>query len=509
MPNDKPDFKNDWTIMFFFASDNPLAPLLVSQLKAIKDAGFQEHTEVLVYFDPMEKGRETKIYNVNSKRKAYARDRSRGSSDYPQSLIGDGNDSYIRKMDGDEVDSESFSPEMKEAMSGASQASAHEMLGHFIDYGIKNHSAPNYMLFLVGHGMIVGRDMFLPDEDPISAITLQQLQQITKKFTHEGETSLQLLALHSCSMSSIEVAYQLRGTANYLMAHQGVAFANSWPYRQLVKKILNTIEKEKPWVPAAEGQNPEELEKAIKEKGSKVNRLVEKLYFHCLHNATDFLSAGYSADLALVSLKADKLSGIREPLQNLVRKLKEHLSKKTPLVNLILLAHWESQSFWDENYTDLYDFCFCLRRKCNEMESMLTAVKVKEGEIVDALDKLGIACDDLIKVLSRIKARKRSKRFERLVIQADNFGTKYQYARGLSVYFPWCEPLDDDKPVPVGKCEEAKTTARNQKIINHYKSYDFNVDFGDDSWWSFLDLYFTNTKRRPAKMNLKRMVRMK
>jgi len=63
MPNNNSEFKNDWTLMFFFASDNPLAPLLVSQLKAIKDAGFQEHTEVLVYFDPMEKGCPTKMKN--------------------------------------------------------------------------------------------------------------------------------------------------------------------------------------------------------------------------------------------------------------------------------------------------------------------------------------------------------------------------------------------------------------------------------------------------------------
>jgi len=72
MPNNASKFKNDWTLMFFFASDNTLAPLLVSELKAIKDAGFQEHTEVLVYFDPLEKGCPTKIYNVNCKRKAHA-----------------------------------------------------------------------------------------------------------------------------------------------------------------------------------------------------------------------------------------------------------------------------------------------------------------------------------------------------------------------------------------------------------------------------------------------------
>ena len=57
------------TIMFYFASDNPIAPLVVSEIKAIKDAGFQKNTNVLVYFDPMEKGARTQLCDVNSERK--------------------------------------------------------------------------------------------------------------------------------------------------------------------------------------------------------------------------------------------------------------------------------------------------------------------------------------------------------------------------------------------------------------------------------------------------------
>lgn len=195
MPND--NFKNDWTLMFFFASDNPLAPLLVSQLKAIKDAGFQEHTEVLVYFDPMEKGCPTKIYNVNQNRKAYAKAMWEKDKDYPKTKIGDGNDSFVRKMEGDEVNPETFPAAMKAAMDNPRTTPANEALTHFVQYGIKNHSARNYMLFLVGHGMIVGRDMFLPDEDPISAITLKELQTIMNEFVEKDKpTRLQLLSLH-------------------------------------------------------------------------------------------------------------------------------------------------------------------------------------------------------------------------------------------------------------------------------------------------------------------------
>ena len=496
MPNDNSNFKNDWTLMFFFASDNPLAPLLVSQLKAIKDAGFQEHTEVLVYFDPMEKGCPTEIYNVNSRRKAYALKQWKKDRAYPKSSIGDGNDSYIRKMKGDEVNSRYFSPAMRKAMANPSQTPADEMLGYFIDYALTNHKARNYMLFLCGHGLMVGRDMFLPDDDPVSAISLEQLQKIMRRFKQGKTTPLQLLSLHSCSMSSIEVAYQLRGTANYVMAHQGPAFANSWPYRQLLKKILNTIEREKR---GAEGRERQD-EEAITNRQIDVERLVEKLYYHCLHNATDFLSAGYSADLALCSLQENKLSRIKKPLQNLVGRLKENLYAKSPIMDLILLAHWESQSFWEENHTDLYDFCLCLRKRCNDMQSTLATVRVTRGKLVTALGDVKNACDEVIKVLSIIKSPERSERFKGLVIHADNFGNKYQYARGLSVYFPWCEPLDDDEP-PIRPNDETRPmpTPRNQRITQKYQRYDFNADLGADSWWSFLDLYFKETKRLSRK----------
>ncbi len=32
--------------------------------------------------------------------------------------------------------------------------------------------------------------------------------------------------------------------------------------------------------------------------------------------------------------------------------------------DLIRLAHLESQSYWQENYTDLFDFCSCLWARC-------------------------------------------------------------------------------------------------------------------------------------------------
>ena len=51
--------------------------------------------------------------------------------------------------------------------------------------------------------------------------------------------------MHSCSMSGVEVAYELKGKANYMMASQGVSFIGAWPYRQMLIKIYNAIEAER------------------------------------------------------------------------------------------------------------------------------------------------------------------------------------------------------------------------------------------------------------------------
>ena len=55
----------EWTLMFYFASDNPLAPGIVSQLKALKQAGFHPEANVVVHFDPNAENVPVHIFDVN------------------------------------------------------------------------------------------------------------------------------------------------------------------------------------------------------------------------------------------------------------------------------------------------------------------------------------------------------------------------------------------------------------------------------------------------------------
>jgi hypothetical protein len=55
----------EWTVMFYLASDNPLAPGVISHLKAMKSAGYHPQVNVLAQFDPHGESMPTHIFDVN------------------------------------------------------------------------------------------------------------------------------------------------------------------------------------------------------------------------------------------------------------------------------------------------------------------------------------------------------------------------------------------------------------------------------------------------------------
>ncbi len=511
--------EKEWTVMIFFAGDNALSPLIVSQLKAIKDAGFHQDVDVLVHFDSNEAGVPTRIFDVNRKRKNGTRGR--------RSKIGDGRDPFVRNMAEDTVDPKSIRGGPESASAGLRAAlenrpdtsNAVDALKNFIGFCRENHSARNYILYVVGHGLVVGNDAFLPDDNPVSAITLEELREVLEGFTKaiKGDGVLQLLGLHSCSMSAIEVAYQLKGTARYMIGSEGIGFLEGFPYRQLLKKIFNFVDgpRERPqggWRRRDDdGEEAEREERQANNPFAKDARLlIKKLYFLTLFNAADFMISGYSLDLCLCNLGTeenkenfDKLS---LSIRQLVVGLKDALAQERGR-ELILLAHWESQSYWGESYTDLFDFCLCLRKRCRLAlglpDEYLDAERPEEAET--DLGKLARACSDVMAQLERDRSGDFEKQYSRLVVHSCHFGPKYQYSHGLSIYFPWSRPLDDD-PTNAFRRTRVFRDGKNVKeddqgTMERYRGYRFNTELEKaakgQSWGSFLDSYFDATRRKP------------
>jgi hypothetical protein len=160
----------EWTVMFFCAGDNELAPLIVSQLKGIKDAGSHDDVDVLVYVDPNEKGVPTRVYLVNQN------GAPRNQSNNPFILNFEPDNLKLNGTEG------AAAIKLKEVLDAPDSVDVNESLKRFLLYCKEKHQAKNYALILLGHGMIVANDAFLPDESPVSSITLNELGSALEKF---------------------------------------------------------------------------------------------------------------------------------------------------------------------------------------------------------------------------------------------------------------------------------------------------------------------------------------
>lgn len=623
----QPNELREWTLMFYFASDNPLSPGVVSQLKALKDAGFHKDANVLARFDPHTLQTPTHIFDVNLIKKLKS---------YPQSDVGfTDNDPFVRnlvsdKLWGDEVVDgagktireqlqERFKSEnitydppqppkyvfetalaaqcpLTDCPLTANPSTANpstadptvnrptdepnptESLTNFLKFCRQFYPARHYMLFILGHGVVVGNDLFLYDEHAAGAhsVSLTNLGTILTEFARDIQNAearkkgvsgeFELVSFHSCSMSGLEVAYELKDSAKYMLASQGPAFVGSWPYRQILIRIFNDLNrssfapgdlrglasrilaggdvvftdlkrrldaesphlleriskgeqlepdalklvmhefnalleapdlyeklgeirlltstnellarhKEKPF----EGTDLKRLNRQLiveafhKELNrTNVNGMLSKIFDYCLYNSYDFQLAGYSFDLCLTDLRKLKdqtPKGLKAAFKELSKTLFDALpvpgekpsAEARLAAELILLAHWEAQSYFEENYVDLCDFCFCLHRKCEKIEELL--LEKRPVTIVT----MKTACEGVMNALESDKGG--------LIARSGFAGPTYQYSHGLSIFFPWSEPIGSDM------------------WKNQYKDYSLMMDT-NQAWKEFLERYFASTQRR-------------
>jgi len=586
--------EREWTVMFYLASDNPLAPGTITHLKAIKNAGYHPEVNVIAQFDPHTTNMPVHIFDVNRIEKM--KNPNRANIGFP------GNDPFVRNLVTDKLWPADLNKKMRKAVKDrldikfeppvpskemAEEPTPKDSLELFLKFCLKNYPARHYMLFIVGHGVIVGNDLFMHDEHVTptrngnakpSSLSLIDLAGILDRFKTSLRRAkrgpLELIGFHACSMSGAEVAFQLKGKANYMLAAQGPTYNGAWPYRQILIRLFNDLNSggrftkeglgadglvdtlksgkdsfsdflrrrfngngmqellgeheigERPAPELAQALAHEfnamladaklprefapeklstipnfqanELERQhhrlfnwrllqsmlppeVAQANTRMNvkRLCNKIFDYCLFNSFDFQLAGYSCDLTLCDL--NKVDDLQTPITNLVKSLKKGLrfSRRNdiPLIrDLMLLAHWESQSFFQEQYTDIYDFCFRLKAKCEQARTASSKTHcVLSRKTENVLKDIEDTCKEVMTVLKKGHGEDD----DGVIVRCEFVGPAYQYVHGLSVFFPWAQPV------------------ANPMWENLYKKFAFNK-LDRQNWRSFLKLYFAETMREPA-----------
>ncbi len=575
----------EWTVMFYFASDNPLAPGTISQLKAIKNAGFHREVNVIAQFDPHTINMPVHIFDVNMVEKLSPRkDTDTGFNS---------KDPFVRNLVLDKLWDENIKKDIQEQLNRdgnghngtpprekydppvpkitmSSEQDPKTSLAEFLEFCRIHYPARHYMLIILAHGVVVGNDLFMLDEhgasgeSPQRTLKLTDLREVLDTFDHKitgdkPSAKLELIGFHSCSMSAAEVAFELRGRANYMLAAEGPQFVGSWPYRQMLIRLFNEVENSKPLsnhsiaraivntVKTDISADANVFRKALNRNGGKellerhnpgdspdlelintladevktllkrpsfcedinngralssrmkrrktkhladpltgkhliefnreliseafpediqkvkIRRMFINFFDFCMYNSFDFQLAGYSSELTLCDL--NRVDQLQEPLATLATTLIEALASSAPAAdspvrNAILLAHWESQSYYEENYTDLYDFCFRLAAKYQTIQPtqpIFERIVAACNGVMDAL-KRGVHKNDF-----------------GAIVRCKFCGPTYQYSHGLSIFFPWSEPVG------------------NLMWDEEYERYELS---DRTKWRDFLKTYFTNTMRQ-------------
>ena len=293
------------------------------------------------------------------------------------------------------------------------------------------------ILVLSGHGSGAASD-FLNDETPASALSVPRLGRILEK------TSIEILGLDSCQMSTVEVGYEVRSSVSYLVASEGPVLNTGWPYRQVLARIAENA-----------ASSSEAVARAV--AGSYIRHY------------RDYEIAGVSTDVAVCDLA--KIGLVAEAVSELSRAMTAPLSElagdgleeafelgelsstdsasKTTEArafrDAIVLAHWSAQSYKCDRYTDLHDFA----------RQLLRFSAGRSGPGMDEVRKAGR------RVLDAVEAA---------VVSSGTTGAELQHSHGLSIYFPW-------------------------SFRDFFPEYR-NLRFAEQTGWAkFLEVYLRSTQR--------------
>lgn len=412
--------KNDWTVTVYMAADNSLAEESVWALTEILEIAPQPRSsmKIEVLFDSNAEGMPTKVYSFPittgpairgaASAKRIGRLRTLGSD-------------FVSKTASPKTAGKSSS--RSNSRGGESEnASDRGVLEKYLTETLPKHVNSRQLLVLSGHGSGAIGD-FLSGRRAQDPITIAGLGDTLRKVKEglKGQNPdfiFDIIGMDSCLMSMAEVAYELRDCASILIGSEGFEPETGWPYKEIIPEV---------------------------KKAADSTKLAREIVNEYIGYYADYAVAGTSVDLSACDLSRSEAlaTSLRELSETLVKEFK---AGDQEVIDAVLLAHWRAQSYKNEQYVDLWDFCDLLDKGCK----------------VDAVKQ---ACQNVQQVIDGTGSNGRP-----FVISSKYYGAAFQHSHGVSLYFPW---------------KESPTLDEYQKL-----------SFAEDTkWGAFLGIYVEKTQR--------------
>ena len=210
--NKKEGFK-EWTVICYLAGDNFLDWFMKENMRELIKAGSSDNVNVIAFLDTTDD--ETKIFEVNK-------------------------DDLVR------VPTRIVNYSWTESELNTGDP------GTFINYAtwaVREYPAKKYFVILGGYGegwigLMHDMNNGQGETDILSLNELEYgLKAISKEiYAVNGNEKIDVLGLDACYMGMLEVMYQVKDYADYLVSSENEEALDGWPYDKLIETIINNPE---------------------------------------------------------------------------------------------------------------------------------------------------------------------------------------------------------------------------------------------------------------------------
>jgi len=334
-----------WTVLVYEAADNDLEKYMVQDVNDMENIGSNTDMNIVLQMD---RGKE------------------------PSELSGGWGGARRLRLTKNEDPYNIDSPVLQDL--GQVNMSKPESLSDFIQWGMKNFPAEHYMLVMSDHG--AGWKGGIEDKSHDDWMSMPEMRQGIEDAQKRTGEKLDIIGFDACLMGQTEVAYELKDSADYMVASQEREGAEGWPYHNILSKdILKNIERA--------------IKLKVKLKPDEMAKFIVRA------------SAQDQKNLPTMSaIDLSKMDKVAKATDKFAKALIETDTPKTHLKTLVR----QTQKF--EGFKDHYDFC---RR-------IVLSDEVKDEKLKDSAQE----------VMDRV--------YEAVILEEHS--KDYPDAQGLSIYLP-------------------------------------------------------------------------
>ena len=347
----------EWTVMIYLDADNDLESAGINDINEMELVGSSSKVNIVVQAD--------RIPNYNFSNDDWTTTRR-----------------YYITQDSDQMQINSL---LIGGDLGELNMGDPDTLVDFANWAVTEYPAEKYLLVIWNHGggfrsPAYSKGIAQDDTSGKDIITMSELEDALSAISVQMGKNIDIVGMDACSMAMIEVAYQIKDSADILVTSEELEPGDGWPYDTILAQLA-----------ANPTMSPTQL--AID--------IVDKYIF-----SYPFKEVTQSAiDLSYMDDLAGQLSSMADSIMS------DTLTSKDAYLN----AAYSSQHYSDyyHDFIDLYDFCNKVYYYSNSFEVKAIALIVQQNLLNS-------------------------------VINSDYNGGSVSDTKGLSIYFPLYKEYDSE-----------------------------------------------------------------